>query len=1038
MCTIQSQNLKAYIKGLVVLLLFLSAFLIRTNGIEWEKFHPDEIQISEWIKNSEGKISWCERVYPNGFFILIKPYIAIKHLLFTLSQNWSNFLNPQNTTIAYNPDFIILGRWFNVWLGIILLLVFFIALLHNTNSLLSTIIATAFLAFHPIIIEHNRYAETDIAALFTLTVFLFLMLLSIKKKSKRYLYLACFTAGFAAGTKFILFLLLFIISFETFKYGYLKNSSRKFLNGIIQLLFGTFLFVIGLIASNPDIIIRPGWFFEGLSYEKWRVQHETITIFDESLSQGKYVVYLHNLKKFYEFTYRWNIPVVFLILFTYRQFKYLKPYFSILIIFPLAFMAYWIFLSPFVRSQEVIIILPFVAIFLAMAITLIWQERGIFSKSATAIVVALIISICIRDALLISKTFAWKDTRTLANEWLSLCAPKNVRWGAEQYARHALKNRLLSYIIDKIEKYDFSIAITNQMDYFIRAPFIGGRGIRNPFTTELYCYAAANYAHFATNTTLIAKWSLLTYKPATTFVSPLLELYGCKKLNSNILLNFEFPQPAAVLNINQQPVKNVTFFKDTSKIGPAIALLIDKTPQTIGIGGPLNEGDDIYVVLTTMERNATIKVEGFGKYHYVTLAPYDVGIVQLKNDVSFFGKSPFQPITVYAETKKDISYIPVFLRIAFFPEQVYEICLEHRRPERIPATLLDEKTISNLPYNIQFELTMNNKTYSYQNKLFERMKINLEQAINSSSEEILVNKISGYYFGQFARIDLLRILANKNDGYRIYEFEHNEPKLISFLKLPIEKSTNTNAAIASLQLPVLLAKGVYTLTGSILLSTIANNNLPLKIQFNGTRNQTTEILCESGKWQTFSIDFKTQRANYPSIQFQYPEDTRLYIKELELHWNISNMVNFLYSDLIRAKQSAQQNNSTSDKDQFSFLPWIRFASFNFDEKSYRIECVFDLISDDPPPLALAIYVKKGSKWRYKEKVSIQIPSNSMVGDKIQCDINLKKYILELAKYDISRIGLGIASDVEWHPGKFITATSNQAIAIPDLIAKLKK
>jgi hypothetical protein len=45
----------------------------------WEEFHPDEIAIGEWIKLSCSKLSFYEKVYPNGYFILIKPFLAIRN-----------------------------------------------------------------------------------------------------------------------------------------------------------------------------------------------------------------------------------------------------------------------------------------------------------------------------------------------------------------------------------------------------------------------------------------------------------------------------------------------------------------------------------------------------------------------------------------------------------------------------------------------------------------------------------------------------------------------------------------------------------------------------------------------------------------------------------------------------------------------------------------------------------------------------------------------------------------------------------------------
>ena len=65
--------------GALAGVLVLAATLLHASaGIRWSRhFHPDELQVAHWLKQSlrEGRVT--DRVYPGGWFVLADLSIAV-------------------------------------------------------------------------------------------------------------------------------------------------------------------------------------------------------------------------------------------------------------------------------------------------------------------------------------------------------------------------------------------------------------------------------------------------------------------------------------------------------------------------------------------------------------------------------------------------------------------------------------------------------------------------------------------------------------------------------------------------------------------------------------------------------------------------------------------------------------------------------------------------------------------------------------------------------------------------------------------------
>ena len=688
----------------------IGAFLIRTEGVKWPKLHPDEHVIGIWVEKSSQNIYIKDRVYPNGFFMLARPFVFAGKALIRLNERFDYNCGKLDRVRSVQLDGICFGRWFNVWAGTLLCVIVFLFVSRLACSQWAGLFAAGLMGFAQYVVEHSHYAETDMVALVILTVALWLWVIVRDTSGMRWFIAAAFVSGFAAGTKFTLAALMALVLVESvlFAKRRLTVGWWKPLMGAVCL--GILLFGAGFIVANPAVLLDFKWFWAGMAVEKQRVFSETMLNLG-SLGAQPGVKYLHHLWCFYGNAVTLGWPWIALIAagLPCVALGRARRYWSVLILFPAVFAFYWIFMAPWVRSQEFLLFLPSFAALAVLPLVALWRSNY-FTGRVLVLIIALIALVAnCGGGLRVANLFGWKDTRIQAMEWLQINLQPESRIAAEFYAEAACPATLNPPLaIRKIERDSVKPLIDYGADYLLRAASVSGRGLRHPLTGELYPEPDANLKQFMAGSTLLCSWAPLPPQGSATFSSPVIELYGMKHFVPTISLHAELPQPALIVNAGQNPAGRETFCPIGRQLGCKKALLIDRLPQTIAIGGPEPLNKPVFLVLNTMERPAVINVRGFGSRHKVFLEPYDTAVVLLKRPTWRPRAEPFEKITLKAERVKDILYIPCFARVAFTVDEVVRIFLDTAREDKIAEyfseELLERELSPDLKYIISTKL----------------------------------------------------------------------------------------------------------------------------------------------------------------------------------------------------------------------------------------------------------------------------------------------------------------------------------------------
>ncbi|MDO9542839.1 MAG: phospholipid carrier-dependent glycosyltransferase, partial [Kiritimatiellia bacterium] len=597
------------------------ALFARMEGIKWPKLHPDEPVIGTWIEQSVHNIYIKDRVYPNGFVALARPFIFASRALLRICERFAYHYGEIDRVRSSRPDGIYFGRWFNVWAGTVLCVVIFLLVSRIARSQWAGLFAASLVGFAQYAVEHSHYAETDMAAILTLAFALWLWVVASDTVSMRWFIAASLASGFAAGTKFTLLVLAPIVLVEAVLFAKQRLTADWLRRAFGFMCLGFLLFVAGFVIANPAVLLDFKWFWAGLVAEKQRVYAETALNLGP-LSVTPTVRYLHHFWCLYDYLktlgYPWlvllaaGLPCVVLRLGgAWAGFS--RRYWAVLFLFPLLYAAYWLFMAPWVRSQEFLLFLPSFAAIAVLPIMILWRANRFWYRAMAFIFVVLAITANGYNGLRVSALFGWKDTRLMAREWLQIRLPLESALAAESYAEAACIDTWKSPLpINKIERYGLAPLVDQGAAYLVRTSGINGRGLRNPLTGELYSAPAEFFRQFLAKSELLCAWAPLPPRGFATFVSPALELYGLKRFTPTTALQITLPQPALIVNSDQNQVGRQTFFPVGHSLGCAMALLIDRLPQTIAVGGPESLDTPVFLVLNTAERAAVINVHGFG------------------------------------------------------------------------------------------------------------------------------------------------------------------------------------------------------------------------------------------------------------------------------------------------------------------------------------------------------------------------------------------------------------------------------------------
>ena len=1042
----------------------IGAFIIRADGIKWPKLHPDEAVIGAWVEKSSQNIYIKDRVYPNGFFVLARPFVFVGRALIRLHDRFDYNCGKIDRVRSVKLDGIYFGRWFNVWAGTLLCVIMFLFVSRMTRFQWAGLFAACLIGFSQYAVEHSHYAETDMVALLCLVIALWFWVIARDTSDARWFIAAAFASGFAAGTKFTLTLLAVLVLVESVLFARRRLTSDWWKQAIGVVCLGLLVFGTGFICANPAVLLDCKWFWAGMVAERHRVFSETMLNLGPLGAQTG-VKYLHHLWGFYGSAVTLGLPWIALIVaglpcVAPRLGGVAPPadetwigrarrYWSVLILFPTVFALYWIFMAPWVRSQEFLFFLPSFAALAAIAVTVLFRITQAWRRLAVLLFALVALAVNGANGLCVAKLFGWKDTRIHAMEWLQINLPLESRIAAESYAAAGCPTTVNPPLaIRKTERYGIKPLIDYGADYLLRAASVSGRGFRHPLTGELYPGPADNIRQFMAGSTLLRSWAPLPPQGLATFVSPVIELYGMKHFAPTVSLQVELPQPALIVNCNQNSVGRQTFFPVGHELGCATALLIDHLPQTIAVGGPDQLSRSVYLVLNTAERPAIVNVRGFGMDKKVTLEPYDTCVVPLKRSMWWPSAEPFEKITLNTRPFEDVLYIPCFARIAFTVSEAVRICLDTGREDRIaeyfPEELLERELSPDLRYIISAKpglLQMTERTE--RQAVYLRKKI--EKSLQTDPASVCINDVSGYYYGQLARVRLQQsygLACGPQREEYIRAPMQNAVKILD-LHLPEEQedgqkfnqAINNGEYYQNFTLPVLVARGKYELRGEVMLrlkETKPDSVVPLTVFMAGGTDAASKIELQPGKWCDFSLILRPGREIQPCFEFRAPVAVQVHLRNMETVWSLDSALESVCNDLAPAgqpndKQAGKRPPEAGRrlKNTALFTPWLALVGFDFDPATREVKCIFEALRNDTPKLAVVFWLQRHGEWRRKQAQPISTQQWLNKGERKIITVRLGE---DFGKSpDVQKLGLGVETDVLWHPGAISLATGGYVV-----------
>jgi hypothetical protein len=1080
-------------------LVCLGAFWLRTAGLYWPKFHPDEHPIAGWIEQTAERGYITDKVYAGGFFALARPVHwtarAVQRRLQAIAYH-------QGTTNQPEPlhfDDIIFARWLNVWLSIFTCLLFYGLARRITGSGGAGVLAAALFAFAQYPIEHSHYGETDSAMLFTLAAAGWLWASAIDNRRWIAFGAAALVSGFAAGTKFTLTLLIAMPLIVALMQIGRPLSRRGLARGLGYLGLGLGLFALGLVLANPRLVVDWPGFQAGLAWENRRVWGETAL--NLGILRGNPAVrYAHHGLELWHslLTLGWGwigLALVGIPCACRRQYRRFWP---ILLAFPAIFTGYWIFGAPWVRSQEFMTYLPALAVLATLPLGALWQARRFPVRALAVLLGGLALLLNAENGLRAAALFGWTDTRLLVRQWLEQRLPENARLAAEPYSEQACPDSQIAPVPigGKIERNGVAHLKAPGVDFVLRTASHSGRGLVHPLTGRLYPANQQRFDEFCGDSERLAAWGPCGDSELATFISPTIELWGFKRFTPACNLAVELSQPLIIHDAYGGSELRPTYFPNGRQLGGAAGLLVDCRQRTLAIGGP-QPANQACLVLNTAERNARINIRGWGRWQAVSLAPYSVALVPLPPAPWPGRRLPFREITLAAEPRQDIMYLPCFARVAATPAEAARICADLGQPEAFWKTFGEEDLEQIADPLRRYLLAVQTERWELAER-WEAEAVRAGQALaaaaRSDPTNVAVNGHNGFFYNSLARIRLQK--QGLSAKYRD-EFSWKALMVESMASLELAPAQRSPGALleTTMNLPLRTARGVYELNGKLLVIPDPERVIyPMTIEYTLNQRQTWTGYYPTNPpgWMPFSAHFTANAELQPSITVRSTTPLKIYFQNITLRWSLASTMASLERTFISARaahalhrgrpaaalellngldpapelpgdleirqlkfaalracgepeavplRAAARNVldlapttyacllalantdpmaktlagelSANLRQPLACGPFLALVGYSYDPARRELRCVFEVLKNETPPLAAALYSRQHGRWRRQQAEPLSARPTLERGERGSLRLKLNDSFG--AAPALENIGLGIESAVQWHP-----------------------
>ncbi len=442
--------------------LVLAATLLHASaGIRWSRhFHPDELQVAHWLKQSlrEGRVT--DRVYPGGWFVLADLSIAVarpfheaaRRLGARTAQDGAVVATDESTfrsepeRARFPDDPLQWGRNLNVLLFAASALLLLLCAREIGASPPAAALAALLFAVQPFALEHAHYCETDAAPLCFLCLAGWLALGALRRGSGRRAAAACAAAGFAVACKYTLAPLL--LWAPALALALARRADARRGRAFASLLAaGLGAFALGFLAGTPALVLDPAWFLRDAARISDRTYREAWLALGHrppfaaacawraaSLAREAAKLGPATLALLAACLPLWLLPAR-------RRFLWVFPLFAA--VFPL----HCVLSMPWIRNQELLPLLPALCLGAAPALDAAagaLRRRPV--RAARAAAAALLLALfaaaladSFRAGRRILSCFERRDTRAECQNWLAACAPDGLAVAHDRYVGQALR-----------------------------------------------------------------------------------------------------------------------------------------------------------------------------------------------------------------------------------------------------------------------------------------------------------------------------------------------------------------------------------------------------------------------------------------------------------------------------------------------------------------------------------------------------------------------------------------------------------------------
>ncbi len=985
-----------------LVLIILAAFLIRLQGINWPRFHPDEYPIAHWIERGSP-----DRVYPGGTFVLIRPF----RFVWTMAHGGIQFMRSytshygHDVGVTVRPDYILMGRYFNAVIGSLACLFIYLTTYTLLKSRSAALFSALLMAFAQLPVEHAHYAQTDIPMLFVMCVLLWFWTNAIARDHAGWFVAAGLACGAAAGTKFTLMMLFFPWLLYCLLRGVGASRERRILNSLKYTVAGLLLFAVGLVAASPDILdLRP--FMAGMAHQKARVYGETVTNLGIMAGDNRVrmLTHLHALMRNMltpgvGWLVLWIAGLPLLLKREYRRFWI--PLLGV----PLVYTYYWIAVAPWVRRQEFLNYLPAAAVLASVPLVYVWRRWSHPAVKCLVLIVALLaFGVSFERSMRVSSIYGWLDSRLLATRWLQRHEPPGITLATEKYASVQSPGRRVD--VDMAARVGLERLQAQGFDFLLSQGTRGTRGMFNPLTGELYPHYEAAYQHFMDGTDFLKSWAVLPpVGTHTTFSSMPIELFGLRKGTGEHVLEMPLSRPAFVSKVAYE-----TFYPRGHHLASATALLVDHHGVTVGVTSAQEWDQPVYIVLYTEERPADVTLRGLGRRARVQLAPYEHVVVPFKRPAWLPRLGHIEKIHARASKRKHITYIPCYLQLAFSREEAAAIVADlPSAPDREERVTLGQR-------------------------------VQMEAILEADPSAIDYMGVSASAYDQFARFRL----SATTPLYQPFPLR---------LREPVER---TSVFSGSLRLPFRRTPAPLTVRFDVLAYTDpvdGENDDPILRFF---EEQTGTLLGTlvldkpmEERYRGVTLAIPPGSASLLDIRVESPTKTDLQFYNVEISWRFHDE---LAAELRRiAAREAQRLSAPGDREDalplagveagtdldpvhkldVSFLPFARVIGIREGE-SGKVTVLFEARQEAPPALNAVLYRRRRGKWRVVERVPL-FDRTVAAGQRVVIPFELPP---EGAETKRGPFGIGVEAASQWLPGRLRIADHEEDVfRLPERIER---